>query len=221
MSTIQKNKRKKIRRLIISTIYITIIILLMVGCHYLYQEKQKVIPWREAENIEDYTYIDISKMSEKFAYDEENNVGIHFVIETEETGLWHTYLIAIDENEYDSYKEIIDYSYNRSDTIPPKKRVYGYPVIVEEETKQLAINNIKDFLPAENEIEINNDNYENYLTNCYLDTTKIRKDNFSILLCACMVLLLVMCLLFILTILGTGNKKTKKKYGIIKKSRSV
>ena len=45
-------------------------------------------------------------MSEKFAYYEEENIGIHFVIETEETGEWRTYLIAINESDYDRYKDI-------------------------------------------------------------------------------------------------------------------
>ena len=110
-------------------------VILMVGCYYLYKEKQKITPWSEAENVEEYSYLDISKMSEKFAFDEENNVGIHFAIEIEKTGVWHTYLVAINENEYEDYKAIIDYTYGRTTKVPDKKRVYGYPVIIDEETK--------------------------------------------------------------------------------------
>ena len=64
--------------------------------------------WDEVESVEDYTYITIHKMSEKFAYYEETNIGLHFVIEKEVTGQWRTYIIAIDENKYNEYKEIID-----------------------------------------------------------------------------------------------------------------
>ena len=60
---------------------------------------------------------------------------IHFVIEQENTGLWHTYLIAIDEKDYDKYKDIIDYTYERTDQVPNAVQVYGYPVIIDEELK--------------------------------------------------------------------------------------
>ena len=100
---------KLILKLLLSIVYIGIMVILMVGCYYLYKEKQKITPWSEAENVEEYSYLDISKMSEKFAFDEENNVGIHFAIEIEKTGVWHTYLVAINENEYEDYKAIIDY----------------------------------------------------------------------------------------------------------------
>ncbi len=201
-----KKTKRIITKLLLSLIYISIIIILIIGCYYLFQEKEKITPWSEAKNIEEYTYLDISKMSEKFAYDEENNVGIHFVIEKEETGIWHTYIIAINENEYEEYKAIIDYTYERTDKIPDKKRVYGYPVIVEDELKELVIKNINNFLPAENEIEITNENYEQYLTNCYLDTTKERKYNFSIILTISFGLLFLVFVLFIMTITDKGKK---------------
>ena len=181
-------------------------VILMVGCYYLYKEKQKITPWSEAENVEEYSYLDISKMSEKFAFDEENNVGIHFAIEIEKTGVWHTYLVAINENEYEDYKAIIDYTYGRTTKVPDKKRVYGYPVIIDEETKDLAIKNINSFLPKDNQVEINKDNYETYLTNSFLDTTKERKSEFNILLCTCMVLILVVALLLIMTLIDKPIK---------------
>jgi len=200
-------KMKEITKLILCIIYMGIIIFLTINCYNMYQVKQKITHWPEAENVDNYSYIDISKMSEKIAYDEKNHVGIHFVIEKEETGIWHTYLIAINEEEYDTYKEIIDYTYQRTDKEPDKIRVYGYPVIIDEETKQLAINSIKDFLPSENEIEITNENYEEFLTNSYLDITKPRKEEFNLLLLASMILLFTISILLGKTILGNNNKK--------------
>ena len=200
-------KMKVLTKLVLCIIYIGIIGFLLINCYNMYQEKQKTIHWSEAESIESYSYIDITKMSEKFAYDEEKHVGIHFVIEQEETGLWHTYLVAIKEEEYDIYKEIIDYTYQRTEKKPDKIRVYGYPVIIDEETKQLAIKSIKAFLPSENEIEITNENYEEFLTNSYLDITKPRKEEFNLLLLASMLLLFTISILLVKTILGNNNKK--------------
>lgn len=199
-----KKKRVKEKRLAIKMllclVYLIIITILFVCSYKLFQEKKNVVSWSEVESVEDYTYIEIYKMSEKFAYFKENNVGIHFVIEKEDTGQWHTYLIAIDENDYHKYKDIIDYTYERTKEVPKPIKVYGYPVITKEDLKNLAIKNIPNFVPAENEVQITLDNYETYLTNSYLDTTQSQKDKFSIILCISLFLLFIVIGLLIFTI---------------------
>lgn len=203
----KKNKKKKKSnekrlaiKMFLCVVYLVIITVLFICSYRLFEEKRNIIPWSEVENVEDYTYIKIYRMSEKFAYYEDANVGIHYVIEKEETGLWHTYLIAINEDDYNDYKKIIDYSYERTDKEPKPKKVYGYPVIVSEDLKQLAIKNIDNFLPAENEVKINEENYESYLTNSYLDTTRSKEDRFSILLFISLLLLFIVFCLLIATI---------------------
>ena len=184
MAKKKKSKRKTIiMKLFIYTIYLIIMTVLFVCSYDMFRQKQTILPWQEAESIEDYSYIDISKMSEKFAFYEENNIGLHFIIEEENTGLWHTYIIAINEKDYNTFKPIIDYTYERIEQKPEKIRVYGYPVIVDEKIKELAIKNLTNFLPAENEVEITNENYEEYLSNSYLDTTQEKKEEFNIILC--------------------------------------
>lgn len=199
-----KKKRVKEKRLaikmLVCLVYLVIITILFVCSYRLFQEKKDIVPWSEVENVEDYTYIEIYKMSEKFAYFKENNVGIHFVIEKEDTGQWHTYLIAIDEDDYQKYKDIIDYTYERTKKAPQPIKVYGYPIIANTELKNLAIKNIPNFVPAENEVKITNENYETYLTNSYLDTTQNQKDRFSIILCISLALLFIVIALLIITI---------------------
>ncbi|MBQ6497882.1 MAG: hypothetical protein IJI58_04115 [Bacilli bacterium] len=210
----KKHSREKFIafKLFVSIIYLIIITILFVCSYRLFQEKNKIIPWSEVESVDDYTYIDISRMSEKFAYYKDTNVGIHFVIEKEDTGLWHTYLIAINENSYDKYKDIIDYTYERTKEEPKSIRVYGYPVIVDDKVKNLAIKNIPNFVPAENEVAITKDNYNEYLTNSYLDTTKPQKDKFSVVLCISLFLLFTVIVLLISTLfLKDENYKKKKK----------
>lgn len=230
MAKKSKKKKKKIdeKRLIIKflacTVYMIVIMILFVCSYKLFQAKSDITPWQEVESTEQYSYIEISKMSEKFAYYEEENIGIHFVIETEETGEWRTYLIAINEKNYDKYKPIIDYSYERTEEVPSKLKVYGYPVIISEDLKEMAINNIGNFLPADNEIEITKENFEQYLTNSYLDTTQGRKEYFNLILFATLFLLFIMIALLIFTILDRDKiidnlddvieetvKSTKKK----------
>lgn len=203
----KKNKKKKklnekrlAIKLIMCLVYLIIITVLFVCSYQLYEEKKNIVPWAEVENVEDYTYVTIYKMSEKFAYYKDANVGIHFIIEKESTGLWHTFLIAIDENEYDKYKEIIDYTYERTDKEPTPKRVYGYPVITSKELRDLAIKNIVNFVPADNEIVITENNYEAYLTNSYLDTTRSQEDKFSIVLFISLLALFLVLALLIATI---------------------
>ena len=199
-----KKKSVKENRLIIKmvmcTLYLIIITILFVCSYKLFKEKQSILPFQDVESIENYTYIDISKMSEKFAYYKDTNIGIHFVIEKEDTGRWHTYLIAINEDDYHKYKNIIDYTYERTTKVPKVKRVYGYPVIVNDEIKKYAIKNIANFVPNENEVKITEENYEEYLTNSYLDTTKSKQEKFSIILFSSLLLLFVVIILFFLTI---------------------
>jgi len=202
------NEKKIFLKLLKLSIYLIIITILSVFANYLYVKQNTSISFQDVENTKDYSYIDIYKMSEKFAYNEEKNIGIHFIIDKEDTGLWHTYLIAINESDYNNYKEIIDYTYNRIDKVPKSIRVYGYPVLVNDELKEMAIKNIEKFIPAQNETKITKENYETYLTNSYLDTTKNKNRNINLIFILIIILLFSFIGLFILTIFE--KEKVKK-----------
>lgn len=197
----KKNNEKKIAiKLILSLIYIIVITVLSVSAYQIFKEKQVIKSWAKITDVNEYSYIEVSKMSEKFAYYSTNKKSIHFVIEKEETGQWHTYLIAINDSDYSKFKDIIDYTYDRTDKLPEPKKVFGYPVLINDELKQLALDNINNFLPADNEVEITADNFESYLTNSYLDTTLAKEDNFNIPLFAVLMTLVIIIVLFIITI---------------------
>ncbi len=197
---VKQNVRRLTIKFLLSNIYLLIITILLVGSYQLYSQKNTIVPMDKVLSVDEYSYIEISKMSEKFAYYENENIGLHFVIEEEDTGEWHTYVIAIDEDEYDKYKEIVDYSYNKTTTIPNKIVVYGYPTVMNSDLKEMIINNINNFISSDSGVEITNENLEQYLTNCYLDTTKEKKDEFNILLFISLLLMFVMIVLFIFTI---------------------
>lgn len=209
----KKKEKKIIFKLALCSFYLIVMTILFVCAYQLYHQEQEIVPWEEAESVEDYAYINVSKMSETFAYytDTKTNVKkqIHFVIEQENTGLWHTYLIAIDEKDYNKYKDIIDYTYERTDQVPNAIQVYGYPVIIDEELKKTAIANIKNFVPAENEVTITEENFEQYLTNSYLDTTIEQRDDFNIPLFLVLMIMLAMFFLMIYTIFDKKEKKPR------------
>lgn len=203
-----KKKEKKITiKLFICIIYLIMITILSIFSYKLH-EKKNTVPWSQVESVKDYTYIDIYKMSEKFAFYEDKNIGIHFVIEKEETGLWHTYLVAINEDYYNEFKSIIDYTYERTEQVPEPIRVYGYPKIIKDDLKALAIKNLPSFVPAENEVTITNENYNNYLTNSYLDTTEEKKDEVNLSLIITLTLLVIVLVLLIKTIFTKERKNT-------------
>ena len=196
----KKIEKKLINKMLLSIVYLIVITILFVCSYSVFKQKQDIVPWDEVENTSQYSYINVSKMSEKFAYFEDTKKEIHFVIEEEETGAWHTYLIAINESDYDKFKSIIDYTYERTDKKPKVKKVYGYPVIINDELKKLAIENIKNFIPADNEVVINEENFTDYLTNSYLDITIEKQDNFDMILFILLLLLGVMVIVFVVTI---------------------
>ncbi len=199
----RKNKENKIAiKLILSLIYIIVITVLSVSAYQIFKEKQVIKPWEKITDVNEYSYIEVSKMSEKFAYYSTNKKSIHFVIEKEETGQWHTYLIAINDSDYSKFKDIIDYTYERTEKEPDPVKVYGYPVVINDELKSLALKNLPNFIPAENEIIINEENFEQYLTNSYLDTTLDREDTFSVQLFIILLMIFVMICLFLFTIFG-------------------
>lgn len=194
------NTRRLTIKFLLCIVYF-IVITLLLTCSYKLKETKKEIPyWDSVESVNDYTYLEITKMSEKFAYSENENIGFHFVTEEKETGEWHTYVIAIDEDEYDKYKEVIDYAYDRTKNVPEKIKVYGYPSIMSDDLKELIVKNIKNFLPKENEVQITKDNVEKYMTNSYLDTTKEQEVEQNDLVYITYALIGVMAVLVVLTI---------------------
>lgn len=185
-------------KITISLIYILIVGILCYVSFKLYDQDQKIVKWKDVDKTSQYSYIEISEMSEAFAEIKNENKTVHFVIEQEDTGAWHTYLIAINKNDYDKYKKIIDYTYERTEEAPEKIKVYGYPVLIPNDIKKLAIKNISNFVPVENQIVLDDKNFEEYMTNTYLDTTKKEEHRFNnfILILLLMALAIVILLIF-------------------------
>lgn len=205
MSKIKKKRSKKrlLIKFLLSSIYLLIIFVLCYSSFELYREEEKIVAWKDVETTDQYSYLEISEMSEAFAEIPEDNKQIHFVIEKEDSGEWYTYLIAIKKEDYDKYKNMIDYSYDRVEEVPDKIKVYGYPIKINDNIKELAIKNIKNFVPIENEVVLTNENFEQYLTNTYLDTTLEKTHEFNYFV---MILLFVALGLFILLIFTIFDK---------------
>lgn len=210
-----KNDKKLIIKLSLIIIYLILILILFVSAFTIYKDSNRIHQFNKVKNTTNYSYINISKMSEKFAYYKDKNIGLHFVVEEEVTGKWHTYIIAINEDDIKKYKDIIDYTYGRVKNIPKKIKVTGYPILINEDLKNIAIKNIRGFLPEENEVVITSENFNSYLTNCYLDSTKKELKGFNLLL---MIILLMMLFIIFLLILAITDYSVIKKYNnIIKK----
>lgn len=200
-------------KLLLSLIYISIMGILVYSAYQLFGEDRKIVEWKDVEKTDQYTYLEFNQMSEAFA--KVNDKQIHFVMEKESTGAWHTYLIAINPNEYSKYKAMIDYTYKRSETVPDNIKVYGYPVEIPNKVKELAIKNITNFVPIENKVVIDKDNFDKYLTNTYLDTTIEKQEKVNYYIVALLVIAFILFLVFIYTIFEKDktipNSKNKKK----------
>ena len=200
-------RKKKSFRLIIKTvlclIYLLISYVLVFSSFRLYLKDKQIIKWSDIKTTNQYSYIEASQMSEAFAVIKEENKQIHFVIEQEKNGSWHTYLVAIKPEDYAKYKDLIDYTYERTDKKVASLKLYGYPVKISKSIKSLAIKNIENFVPIENKIVLNEENFEQYLTDTYLDTTseKVHQLNYIII-----ILLLMAFVLFILIIFTIFDK---------------
>ncbi len=208
-----RNKKIILIKLILSVIYLSVIAILLYSSFKIFTEDKKIVEWKNIEKTNQYAYLEINQMSEAFA--KIGNKQIHFVMEKEVSGAWHTYLIAINSKDYSKYKQIIDYTYERVKVSPKTIKVYGYPVEIPKKIKTLAIKNIKNFVPVENEVIINDDNFEKYLTNTYLDTTQEKLDTLNYRVLILLISALIIFLILIYTIFDKStklekNEKTKK-----------
>jgi len=206
-----KEQKKQRRKTIAVKIFACLMYLVIIGVlgmcsYYFYKQKQVILPWKKIEDVEEYTYLEITRMSEKFAYYEETNEGFHFIID-ENQFPDHVYIISINENQYETYKAIIDYTYERTEKVPDKIKVYGYSTKVDEEIKNSANKNIANFIPAEKKTQKEDENYESYLPTMYLDVTDERKPEFSIPLCVSFLLLITVFILLLLTIFDRSEKE--------------
>ena len=197
----KRNDRRLGIRLLLSVVYLMIITILFVFSYKIYKGSNTPKPYQETTSTDEYSYIEVSKMSEKFAYSESTNIGIHFVVEKEDTGIWHTYLVAINEKDINKYKELINYTKGEIKTIPKSIKLYGYPVNINNQIKEMAIKNINNFLPSSNEVKITDENYEDYLTNSYLDTTKEQHEVINPILTLTSTTFIVFILMLILIII--------------------
>ena len=200
----KKQKQKKNYRMLIklslSVIYIFVIGILMFSAYRIYEEDRKVIHWNDIITIEDYAYLNIGEMSEAFA--EIGNKTIHFTIETFDDETWRISLIAINKDTMEHFKEIIDYSYERIETRPNSIRVYGYARAINPKLKELVIENLENFIPYDRRFELNEDNFKEYFSNVYLDTTIDKTENINPTIIIILVMKLILIVLFIFTIMN-------------------
>jgi len=197
-------KKKKVRRyrpiikLSLSLIYIAVMCILVYSAYRLHENEKRIVHWDSITTTEEYAYLEISEMSESFA--KVGNNTIHFVAETTEEEQWRISLIAIREQDYKVYKNLIDYSYGRIEEKPNSITIYGYAREITPELKELAIKNIEHFLPFERRIELNEDNFQDFLSNVYLDTTIEQADDINPRITILTFMTIVLFILLIFTI---------------------
>ena len=205
----ERREQKLAIKLLLCLLYLIVITILFVASYSIYKSNNNIISFNKVKKTNDYSYIKASYMSDKFAYYKESNIGIHYVKEIEETGKWHIYIVAINEDNISKYQKLIDYSNGKiKEEVKPIK-LYGYPVLTNDKLKELTIKHINEVLPKENEVVINNDNYNYYLTNCYLDTTQVKSEDFNPILFISLLLILIMIFLMIYTF-SDNNKIVKR-----------
>ena len=183
--------RKISIKLLLSILYLIIIFILFVSAFSIYKDEHKVINFNNVKTTEDYSYIKIDKLSSKFAYYSDEKIGMYFAKAKENTGTWHAYIVAISDKDIDKYKFLM-----KKDNVKEKK-LYGYPILIKEKKKTIALN----------------------LTNCYLDTTTKYNNPFSYSLLFVLLILLTVIFLMIYTIFDDNEivKSINKRINKLKR----
>lgn len=204
----KNHKKNTLFKLLLCILYIFVIVVLIYSSYSIFKDEDKIVSWKDVTKTNQYAYLEITQMSEAFA--QINDKQIHFVMEKESTGAWHTYLIAIKKDDYNKYKNIIDFTYERTKESPKPVKVYGYPKEIPSNVKSLAIKNITKFVPIENQVVINDKNFEKYLTNTYLDTTMEKTHPFNYYVLILLIMSFVMFIVIIYTIIEKDKSSLKK-----------
>lgn len=196
-------------KILLCILYLFVIGVLVYSAYSIFKDEDKIVSWKDVETTSQYAYIEITQMSEAFA--QIDNKQIHFVMEKESTGAWHTYLIAINKDDYNKYKDIIDFTYERTKKSPKTIKAYGYPRKIPTSIKKLAIKNITNFVPIENQVVINEKNFDKYLTNTYLDTTVEKTHTFNYYVLILLIMSFIIFIVIIYTIVEKDKSLSKKK----------
>lgn len=75
------NEKRLAIKMILCLVYLIVITILFTCSYRIFKEEKEIPSWSDVESVDDYTYMTIYKMSEKFAYYKDADVGIHFIIE--------------------------------------------------------------------------------------------------------------------------------------------
>lgn len=198
----RKLKRSIIKKFFIFLIFTVILCFLFYMTYYIYMEMRAISKYNK--KVQEYSYLEIEKMSDKFA--EIENKEFHFVRDKYNV----IYIISIDNNKLDKYENMIEYTYGKREKVDSIK-LYGLPVRVSQELKQLIINNINKFLSFNEQMDITVENYEEYLPITFLDTTIKEQYKFNYVV---FLLFLIFSILFLLLIKLLFFKKLDEKSSV-------
>lgn len=194
-----KLKKSIIKKFFISIIFIIVLCFLFYMTYYIYMDTRTISKYNK--KINEYSYLEIEKMSDKFA--EIDNKEFHFVRDKYNA----IYIIAINNKTLDKYKDMIEYTYGKKEKVNSIK-LYGLPVKISKDLKQLVINNINKFLTFKEQIDITLENYEEYLPITFLDTTIKENYKFNYVV---FLLFLIFGIIFLLLIKILFFKKLEEK----------
>lgn len=196
-------KRLKLKRKILKKITILMILLILgilfYSTYYIYNNSRKIEEYNK--NTTAYSYLTIKEMSKAFAIIDSKE--LHFIKDNKN----NIYIIAILKKDKNKYQEIIDYTYGKIDKIKLVK-VYGLPIKSNNEIKRLVIKYINKFLPLQEKVPINKENYNKYLPDTIFDTTIKENYEFNYIV---FILFLIFGIFFLLLIKIIFLKKYQKK----------
>lgn len=166
-------KNKKIK-LITGIILILISLIIEVkGFNFMKKELKDPISLIDVRNEKEYSYIDVSLMTDYFATygnDEGKSKFIYFVWDEK-----YMYVTNLTKDNLEKLKDIMAYSYKEIDNKPKQVRIYGYSKEIENDLKRIIIKSYNEMYEEE---FLNNENIDNYLGIYYLDTSYTPDDDF-------------------------------------------
>ncbi len=184
---IEMNKKLKLKRSVI-TILVTIIfiifsILLFISSYYVYKSSRK---FSKYNGNKQYSYVIIKKISKPIA--EYNKGKFYFITDNRDK----IFVYYIKDNSINKFKI--------------NNKIYGLPRKYDNNLRDIVIKDINKELSYDKKININKDNYKNYVTSYYLDNSVLIVHKFNYIV----FILLLLFILFLFISFKYLNKYKRK-----------
>lgn len=201
-----ENGIKKYKLYLITIVLLSIILVFFLGKIYEKSEQPLPEPLKivNANNTDVYASVSVQMLTDPFASDDEDEY--YFAMDKDK----YLCIVVLNKNNVERLKQIIDYTYSEDEGMTPEAiTITGRTKEITSDLKEIAIESYNEMIEED---FLNEDNFEDYFGNIYLNTKLSAVDYSTETFAVCVVGIILFILLFYYLRAVITTKKTIRKY---------